>query len=154
MQEQFQEIKDYLEKSGFAHKFHDHAPIYTSEEASRERGVPQKQGAKSIIFKTEARFVLVIIRGDRKADWDKLRKSMNCKKIRLANPDEVLEISSCEVGSIHPFGLLFPTPLPTYMDRTILENDEASFSVALHTKSCTMKAEDLQKATKAEIVDI
>ncbi len=85
-----------------------------------------------------------LVAADRRIDLKKLAKIVKTKKLRLASPQEVLKITGCEVGSVHPFGNLHR--LPTYLDSSVLENDMVNFNVGLHTVSIHMKAKDLIKA--------
>lgn len=74
---------------------------------------------------------------------------MRTKKLRLASPQDLLKITGCEVGSVHPFGNLHG--FPTYLDSSILENDMVNFNAGLHTASIQMKAKDLIKAIRPVI---
>ena len=125
----------------------DHEPVYTSEQAARIRDVDVKTGVKALVLKThEDRFILVLVRADKRADLEKIAELEGTKNVRLANPQDVFEVTGCEIGSVPPFGHL--TELKTYMDREILENDEVNFNCGLHTKSIKMKSQDLLKVIK------
>lgn len=65
------------------------------------------------------------------------------------SPQEVLTVTRCKVGFLHPFGNLHG--LSTYLDSSILENDMVDFNVGLYTVSIEMKAKDLVKAIKPSI---
>lgn len=92
------------------------------------------------------------MRGDHKADSGKLRKILGAKDIRLASPEDVLRITNCEVGSVHPFGLLFS--LGVYMDSAIQEIDEVNFSAGTHVNSIRMKRVDMVNLIKPKIADV
>src|SRR3989338_9069434 len=73
----------------------EHESVYTSEDASRVRGLPSaKAGVKSLIFKTDAgKFILVLVPGDQKADTKTICKLEGCRNIGLANPQEVERVA-------------------------------------------------------------
>lgn len=143
-------IKELLDRNGISYKVSEHEPVYTSEQAARVRGVELKTGVKALVLKSvEGSFVIGLVAADRKIDLKKLAKIVKTKKLRLASPQEVLEITGCEVGSVHPFGNLHE--LPTYLDSSILENDMVNFNAGLHTVSIEMKAKDLVKAIRPTI---
>ena len=143
-------IKELLDRNGISYKVSEHEPVYTSEQAARVRGVELKTGVKALVLKSmEGSFVIGLVAADRKIDLKKLAKIVKTKKLRLASPQDVLKITGCEVGSVHPFGSLHE--LPTYLDSSIMENDMVNFNAGLHTVSIEMKAEDLVKAIRPSI---
>jgi Ala-tRNA(Pro) deacylase len=144
---QFRSVKELLERNGIGYEVLEHAPVYTSEEAAKVRGVELKTGVKALVFKTDkGHFVMGLIAADRKMDLKKLAEVVGTKKLQLASPEEVLKITGCEIGSVHPFGNLHG--LRTYMDPSVLENDLVNFNAGLHTLSIQMNAKDLVKTIK------
>jgi Cys-tRNA(Pro) deacylase len=106
------------------------------------RGEEQKTRVKSIVLKTaEGNFILGLVSGDRRIDLKKLAKIVKTKKLDLASPKEVLKITGCEIGSVHPFGNLHK--LRTYLDNSILENNKVNFNAGLHTITITIMVKDL-----------
>jgi len=135
-------IKKLLDRYGLLYQVSEHEPVYTSEQAARVRGVELKSGVKTLVLKTrEGSFIMALIAGDRRIDLKKLAKITRTKKLRLASPREVLKITGCAVGSVHPFGNLHR--LPTYLDTSILENNKVTFNAGLHTVSIEMEVKDL-----------
>lgn len=143
-------IKEILKQNNIAFKVFIHKPVFTSQEAANERGLELKQGVKALVFKN-GKFILALLPGDKKVDAKKLSKLISVKDLRLAGPDEVLRITNCEIGSVHPFG--FFHNLETYMDEKVLENKIVDFNIGLHTESIAMKSEDLVKVIKPKILD-
>ena len=143
-------IKELLNSNGITYEVSEHEPVYTSEQAAKVRGVELKTGVKALVLKTEeGSFVMGLIAADKRIDLKKLAKIARTKKLRLASPQEVLKITGCEVGSVHPFGNLHR--LPTYLDHSVLENNMVNFDAGLHTVSIQMKAKDLVKAIRPVI---
>jgi Ala-tRNA(Pro) deacylase len=170
---QLRQIKKLLDDNKIEYTISEHEPVYTSEQAAQVRGVPLSSGVKSIIIKTEdkpsthtrmttegrpatvrqsVRFFCILVPGDRKIDTKKLRAMLDAKKVSFAKPEEVLERTGCEIGSVHPFGNLMR--LPTYMDRKILDSEIVNFNIGLHTHSLSMKSADLLKIVKPKIVEL
>lgn len=149
---EFKSVKKLLDQNKIAYVVSEHAPVYTSEEAAKVRGVELKTGVKALILKTDSGdFVVALIAANRKIDLKKLAKAIGAKKLRLASAKEVLMVAGCEVGSVHPFGNLFG--LPTYSDGSVLENDMVNFNAGMHTVSIQMKAKDLVKTVRPIITD-
>jgi len=149
---EFKLLREFLQRSGIRFDVSEHVPVYTSEAAARVRGVELKTGVKALVLKTEeGGFVLGLVAADRKIDLKKLAKIVGAKRLQLASSEEVLKLTGCEVGSVHPFGNLFG--LSTYLDSSVLENDMVNFNAGLHTVSVQMKAKDLVKATGPMVED-
>jgi Ala-tRNA(Pro) deacylase len=145
-------IKELLDRNSIRYKVSMHEPVYTSQQAARVRGVQLKTGVKALVLKAvEGSFVMGLVAADRKVDLKKLAKIVQTKKLRLASAEEVLQITGCEVGSVHPFGNLHD--LPTYLDSSILENDIVNFNAGLHKVSIEMESKGLVKAVKPVIED-
>jgi Ala-tRNA(Pro) deacylase len=148
---QLKVIKELLDRHEIPYEVSEHAPVYTSEEAATIRGVALHTGVKALVFQTrEGEFIMGLIAADRRIDLKKLARIVKTKKVRLASPHDVLKVTGCEVGSVHPFGNLIP--LPTYLDRSVLANEVVNFNAGLHTVSIQMKTTDFVKVV-GPIVD-
>lgn len=146
-------IKKLLDDGGIDYKIFEHEPVYTSEQAAKVRGTDLKSGVKALVFKTdEGKYVLGLVAGNKRIDDKKLAKIVGTKKLKLAKSGEVLKITGCEIGSVHPFGIL--SRLPTYLDKNILENEKVNFNIGLHSVSMETSSKDLVKAIRPEICDI
>lgn len=149
MQPEADALKNLLESSGVTYKIITHERVYTSEEAARIRGVPLSSGVKAMIVKAESGFFLVLVPGDKKIDFDKLKNKIG--KSRLASPEEVFRTTGCEVGSVHPFGNLFG--LRVLMDRHILDNETVNFNAGMHEVSINMSPHDMAEIIKPQVGD-
>ena len=139
-------VKRILDEKGIDYRIFEHEPVYTSEQAARVRGVDVKTGVKAMVLKTEkGEYVMALVRADKRVDLDRI-SGLEGSPVKLAPPLEVLEVVGCEVGSVPPFG--HETRLKTYLDRDILENEFVSFNCGEHTKSITMRADDLKKVVE------
>jgi len=142
--QELEQVRKLLEEKGISYEVSEHGPVYTSEEAARIRGVELKTGVKALVLRTEeGSFIMGLVAADRRIDLKKLAKIVKTRRLVLASAREVLEITRCEVGSVHPFGNLFG--IPTYLDESILENETVNFNAGLHTVSIHMKTKDLIK---------
>ncbi|MBI4173894.1 MAG: hypothetical protein HY519_04195, partial [Candidatus Aenigmarchaeota archaeon] len=122
MEDTLLRIKQSLDQLGISYKVTEHVAAYTSEQAAGIRNVELKTGVKALVCKsTEGKFLLVLARADRKADLKKIARLEGTKKVHLATPNEVLQATGCEIGSIPPFG--HANPLKVYFDQGILDNE-------------------------------
>jgi Ala-tRNA(Pro) deacylase len=143
-QKEMEAVKKFLDENKIEYELLVHEPVYTSEQAARVRGGELKRGVKALVLKTrEKKFILGLVAADRKIDLNALASIVGTRELKLASPEEVLEKTGCEIGSVHPFGNLYK--LETYMDESVLENDKVEFNIGLHTHSIRMKMKDLVK---------
>lgn len=89
----------------------------TSSLAAAALGTEVGQIAKSMLFKTKTGgFFMVVSAGDVRMDPRALRDLMGVR-VRMANPEEVLEITGFPVGGVCPFAL--KTDVPVYLDESL-----------------------------------
>ncbi len=95
------------------------APTPTVPAAAQALGVEVDQIVKSVVFLVDGKPFLVYGCGVRRVDPRKLaeRLHVNRKKVRLADADQVLEITGYTVGTVPPVGL--KTPMPAFLDPAI-----------------------------------
>ncbi len=143
MEKEFNELKKFLVDNGIAFEIFSHEPVITSEEATSIIGVPVEQGAKAIVVRDSGKFFfLAVLPGNKKINLKKLGQSISDAKmpLRLAAHSEVLQRTGCEIGSVHPFGVLFE--LETYCDKALLKNELIYFNPGVHERTVKMKCEN------------
>ncbi|WP_066193763.1 proline--tRNA ligase [Gracilibacillus timonensis] len=66
---------------------------------------PVEAGIKSMLFKVDEHFVLVLARGDREINDIKLQNALGAQEVELASAAETEELLGTEIGSIGPINL-------------------------------------------------
>lgn len=144
-------IKKFLDDGNVHYECFTHEPVYTSEQAARVRNAPLESGAKAMVFRSEGKYLMVVIAGNKKIDFKKVKKIIGCKSLSLASPEEVLKVMGCEVGSVHPFGNL--AGIPVYLDKS-LDSPIINFNAGRHDTSISMSLEDYKKLVNPVVVDV
>ncbi|HLD05751.1 MAG TPA: YbaK/EbsC family protein [Candidatus Nanoarchaeia archaeon] len=144
-------IRSLFQQHNIPFKEFHHLPVRTSEEAAKVRGVDIKTGAKAMVLKADEQFIMCVLSAAKRLDSGKLRTLLNVKKVRFANPEELLEKTKCEPGSVPPFGSLLGLPL--YVDRSLLENESINFNVGLVTDSMSISTKDYLALVQATVED-
>lgn len=72
---------------------------------------------KTLVFKTDDDFVVVLARGDHDINDVKVKHATGAKIVELAVPEEVQELLNCEIGSLGPIGL--PPTVRVYADHAV-----------------------------------
>jgi len=147
-----EEIRKLLDSKNISYKCWTHEPVRTSEEAAKIRGTPLESGAKALVLRSEGKFLMVVIAGDKKMDLKKVKEAINTKRLSLATPEEALQVTHCEVGSIPPFGNLFT--IPVYLDQSLLRSPIINFNAGRHDTSIALSIDDYQKAVQPVLVDV
>lgn len=141
-----------LDAAGVRYGKTEHAPVYTSAEAAAIRGVSLHSGAKALILKCGETFLMVVLPADMSLDSAALREVVNTKRIRFADKDEVLSITSLAPGSIPPFGSLFQ--VATYCDERLADNERINFNAGSHSVSIQMNYSDYVAFEKPKMVRV
>ncbi|WHX42306.1 proline--tRNA ligase [Mesobacillus sp. AQ2] len=77
----------------------------TIEEVSSFLNVEEKDCIKSLLFKVDDRFVLVLVRGDHEVNDIKLKNYYGAANVELADTNTTKEVLGCSVGSLGPIGV-------------------------------------------------
>lgn len=150
-EEETRRVIELFKNEGVEYKLYEHEPVYTSEQASKVRGVELKTGVKAMVLKSMEHFVLADIAADRRLDFRKLEKLLQVKKLEFATKEEVITKTGCEAGSVHPLGSLFN--LDTYLDESVLDNEYVNFNIGLLTKSVRIRKDDFVRILKPRLTE-
>jgi prolyl-tRNA synthetase len=60
---------------------------------------------KSLLFKVDEKYVLVLVRGDHEVNDIKLKNLFEAGVVELASPTETAEVLGCTIGSLGPIGV-------------------------------------------------
>ena len=107
---------------------------------------------KSLLFKTDNKYALFLIAGDKKASLKKIKKNIKFSDVSMASADEVKSITGYSIGGVSPIGHI--KNIDIYIDKS-LERFDFLFAAAGHP-NCIFKISflDLKKITKGVIEDI
>ncbi len=77
----------------------------TIDEVAAYLSVKPEQCIKSLMFKIDDKYVLVLARGDHEINDIKLKNLFEASSVELADAQETAEILGCPVGSLGPIGV-------------------------------------------------
>lgn len=89
------------------------ASTATVQLAAEVHGVAPGQIAKTLAIRVGEREFLLVTRGDARLDNQKSKQAFGGRP-RMLGPEDVLRLTSHQVGGVCPFGL--PAPLQIYLD--------------------------------------
>jgi prolyl-tRNA synthetase len=83
-----------------------HTPEQKSiEEVSSFLNVSPEKCIKSMLFKVDEKYVLVLVRGDHEVNDVKVKNLFEASVVELASPEETKELMNCAIGSLGPIGV-------------------------------------------------
>jgi prolyl-tRNA editing enzyme YbaK/EbsC (Cys-tRNA(Pro) deacylase) len=150
-----EELKTYIQAHNIpAEIVRLDVPTPTVETAAQAVGTHVEQIIKSILFLADEQPVLAIACGlshiQRRAIADFL--GVGKKRIKLASPEKVLEISGYEVGAMPPFG--HRQPLKTVIDQRVLGFNDAYAGGGAENVLLHLNPQDILRATGAKVLDL
>lgn len=149
-------VRDALTEFGMAANLVHELPDDTStaEAAAQAVSAPQGSIVKSLVFLADGEPLLVLVAGDQRADIKRLRTflGLSKKRLRIAQPSEVLALTGFEVGGVPPVG--HKPPVRTLIDHT-LGRFETVWAAAGNAHAVFPVAyEQLVEMTGGEVVDL
>ena len=122
--------------------------------AARALGVKEKQVIKSLVFLVDGQPTLVIGNGTRRVDNRQIARHFGVgrKRVKMARPDQALEITGYVVGAMPPFG--HQIQLKTIVDPGVTAQTKIFGGGGEINAMLRLTPEELLRVTRAEIVDI
>jgi len=129
-----------------------HAQAFTAQEIAGSEHVPGKMFAKVVMVMADGRLVMLVLPAPHLVDYGKAKALLGAREVRLAEEGEfAATFPDCEVGAMPPFGNLYG--LPTYVDKSLAEDDTIVFNAGSHTETVTMKYADYERLAKPVVAD-
>jgi prolyl-tRNA editing enzyme YbaK/EbsC (Cys-tRNA(Pro) deacylase) len=115
---------------------------------------PQGSIVKSLIFLADGAPLLALVSGEQRADVKRMRSLLGLSKrrLRIAQPAEVLQHTGFEVGGVPPVG--HSPPLRTLIDRTLSQFDTVWAAAGNAHAVFPIAYEQLVSMTQGEVMDL
>lgn len=127
--------------------FQDKTLMANARIGAQHYGITLGQCAPTFILKADDHFIAVIIQGSKRIDFKKVRQSLGAKNIRMATPDEILNLTDSPIGSV---SLINPS-LQTFIDTGITELDYCYGGCGVENYTLKIHPQALLKITKATV---
>ena len=122
----------------------DKKPIRNLEELLTSNGLDPKSVVRSVLFRGGSeKFYLLAVAGGGRADWGVLRKHLGERKLRMAEFDEVPEVTGYVVGAVPPIAL--PEGVPVLVDNSVNEYETVVIGSGVLGYALALKGADLLK---------
>lgn len=112
------DVRAVFEARGIRKEIHVFAEsTHNAELAAKHLGVVVGQIANTIVLLVDEAPVVVVISGDRRIDFKKVKALRGGKRVRMAGPEDVVARTGFAVGAVSPVAL--PEGLPVYLDASL-----------------------------------
>jgi Ala-tRNA(Pro) deacylase len=107
--------------------------------------------AKTVVLKGDDKHLLFVLPAVMKIDMKALRNELPFKHLELATEKEFAALfPDSEVGAMAPFGNLYQ--LDTYVDKSLVMDDEIVFNAGTHIDTIRMKYRDYERLIRPQVV--
>ena len=143
-------VTDLLTSAGIAFEVveiplsEDKKPIRHLEELLTANGLDPKSVVRSVLFRGGSeQFYMLAVAGGGRADWGVLRKHLGERKLRMAEFDEVPEVTGYVVGAVPPIAL--PDGIPVLVDTSVNDYETVVIGSGVLGYALALKSADLLK---------
>ncbi|MHB8577627.1 MAG: aminoacyl-tRNA deacylase [Dehalococcoidia bacterium] len=117
-------------------------------EFAERSGLRPRQVIKSLLLDLDGKgHALLVVAGDRSADFAALRRQFGVRSVRMADPETVFAVTGYRIGTVTPLGLTTPE-LPVLIDDALLAEAEVSLGTGLPGRHVRLAGTDLPAAVK------
>ena len=127
---------DAVRGLGIEHRVVQTRPARSAEESAELQGIELGALLRTIVVRRgEGDYVFVLVPGDRRFDWPKLRGHLGVSRLSLPDAEEARAATGYERGAITPFGALHAWPViidAAALDRPLVAIGGGMRGVNLH----------------------
>jgi prolyl-tRNA editing enzyme YbaK/EbsC (Cys-tRNA(Pro) deacylase) len=127
-------------------------PTPTAADAARAVGCDPGQIVKSLVVLCDARPVVALVPGDRRADLGKVARAAGAERARVAGPVEVERLTGFQPGAVAPFPL--PGVSVVLMEQLLLGRDVVWIGAGSPRHLAALSPSDLAKLSHARQADL
>jgi Cys-tRNA(Pro) deacylase len=124
----------------------------TAADAARAAGAKLEQIVKSLVFLCDARYVLALVPGDKRANAARVAAAVGAKKARVAGAPQVEEATGFTPGAVAPFPLRRVDTV--LVERRLLVHEHVWVGAGSDRHLAMIAPVDLVRLTRAQAADL
>ncbi len=146
-------VLDYCQELsglGIGNEAYEHPELNKSLEVLNyfQKGISDSM--PTLIMKGDGRFLAVVIRGDCKIDFKKVKKALRINDLRFASPEEFIQFTGLPVGAARVY-----TPgAETLIDLKVLDQEYLMGGSGRFDCTIKYKTSDLTKIPGSRVIDV
>lgn len=146
------QLIDCLNENRVRYEILHHPEAMTAQRIAQVEHVKGRHQAKVVILKSGGRHLMAVLPADRQIDLEKIG-NVTGKSASLGKEEEFKSLfPDCATGAMPPFGNLYG--LPTYVDKSLAEQDYIVFEAGTHTDAIKMNYGDYKKIVKPKVEEL
>jgi prolyl-tRNA editing enzyme YbaK/EbsC (Cys-tRNA(Pro) deacylase) len=130
--------------------FEDNMNLASAHEGANQYAIDMANTAPTFILQVDEAFIAVIMRGDHRIDFKKIKSMSNSKKVLFATQEQIQLMTDANIGYV---SLINPS-LETWIDNSILEKSIVYGGCGIKNITLKISTQDLCRITNAKIVDV
>ena len=141
-----EELLARLNSLGIVTKTHEHAAVFTVEEARALRGEIEGGHCKNLFLKDDkANLWLIVCLEESPIDLKAAPVKIGSRRLSFGKPDLLMEVLGVEPGSVTPFGLINDTAcrVNVVLDAAMMAHEQVNFHPLQNTATTTIASTDL-----------
>ena len=146
------QLIDYLNQNKVEYEILHHEEAVTAQRIAQAEHVKGRHHAKVVIVKSGDEHLIMVLSADHQIDLEKVEKAIG-EPVSLGKEQEFKSLfPDCAIGAMPPFGNLYG--LPTYVDKSLAEQNYIVFEAGTHTDAIKMSYRDYEKIVKPKVHDL
>lgn len=125
------------------------ASTRTAQDAALAVGCSQREIVKSLVFLADGEPVIVLQRGDRRVDPERLRTVLSAGKVKRADADTAYRETGYAIGGVPPFGHL--RDLRTVLDACIADDERLFAAAGGPSALFATRGDELRRVARAQV---
>ncbi|MEE8824074.1 prolyl-tRNA editing protein ProX [Lentilactobacillus sunkii] len=149
--DQFNLVKQTLDKMGISYEIVEHPAAHTTEEA--DEYIKGKEGVRTkTMFMTNKKtdYYLLVMDDAKRLDFHEFQDLTDTKRIKMASSEALEEKMGLEPGVVSIFGLInnHEKDIHVYFDQAILDEKTMTFHPNVNTRTIFVASKDVLKFVK------
>ncbi len=148
------DVTGFLEESGVDFDVLEHAHTERAADEAATLGIAPEEVAKTLVLVAPSGNVRAVLAASDRIDLHKVAAMLGVgsKKVQLASEDDLArDYQDFELGAVPPFG---GREDQVIVDEQVAGRDSVVLEAGSHDTSVRLKAVDLVRLTRAQVVDI
>jgi len=144
------QLRETLDSARIHYIIHVHDLAIQSAQDGVDQGFGGLENvASTLILRTENNYLAVIIRGDTRVSYKKIKQKLKLKNIALALPEQVQQVTGSEIGYVS----LINSGIVTIIDSRIAQMDTIYGGCGIPRHTLQINSQDLIALTQAQVFD-
>lgn len=147
------DVHNFLLTENIPHELYKMAePARSAAAVAAVLGLEISQVAKAILFLADESPIMAVVPGDAKVDLAKLKLAAQAVKVKLATPEQILELTGYLIGATPPVALA--SEMPVFIDIRALKEEVLYVGGGEPDAILKIRSYDLVRVVEGDIADI